>query len=30
MTEDRKNWKRAWCHYVGIGLIPLDAKKNEW
>lgn len=30
MTEDRKNWKRAWCYYVGIGLIPLEAKKHEW
>ena len=30
MTEDRKNWKRAWCYYVSIGLIPLKAKKNEW
>lgn len=30
MTEDRKNWKRAWCYFVGIGKIPVDAKKNEW
>ena len=24
------NHERAWCYFKALGLIPIDAKKNEW
>lgn len=30
MKDYKKNHTRAWCHFVALGLIPPDAKKNEW
>ena len=30
MKDYKKNHTRAWCHFVALGLIPHDAKKNEW
>ena len=26
----KQNHERAWCYFKALGLIPIDAKKNEW
>ena len=26
----KANHKRAWCHFMALGLLPVDATKNEW
>lgn len=28
--EYKENHKKAWCYFVALGLLPVDAKKNEW
>lgn len=30
MKDYKKNHTRAWCHFVALGFIPPNAKKNEW
>lgn len=26
----KQNHERAWCYFKALGLIPIDANKNEW
>lgn len=28
--EYKINHKKAWCYFIALGLLPADAKKNEW
>jgi hypothetical protein len=28
--EYKINHKKAWCYFIALGLLPVDAKKNEW
>lgn len=30
MSIERKNRHKAWCHFVALGLIPVDANKSDW
>lgn len=28
--EYKENHTRAWCYFIAMGKLPVDAKKNEW